>query len=1173
MGDFVHLHVHTDFSLLDATAQIAPLISRVKELGMDALAITDHGNMFGALNFLNEAKEQKIKPIIGCEFYMAGSGSRLERKVSDQGKRNYHLILLAKNQEGYRNLMRLSTLAYTEGFYYDARIDFELLERHSGGLICLTACVAGELPQILLAGQKEKAEDFVMRYKKIFGEENFFIELQDHGIEIQRRVAPLLIALAQKTNTPMVVTNDIHYVMQDYWEAHDILLYIGRQEKMSDKSHEGYGAKEFHVKSPQEMERLFPNYPEMITNTRRIADMCEDYVIPQFETQDLKDCLPVYKIPAGFSNADEYLRHLVDEGLKDRYAQVTEAIRTRANYELDTIISMGFTGYFLIVWDFIFWAKEHDIPVGPGRGSGAGSIVAYALGITNMDPLHYGLIFERFLNPERITMPDFDIDLSDDRRQEVIDYTRQKYGDDQVGHIITFSTLKPKAVVKDVGRVLEIPYDDVNMLREFIPERAEEGEKIHLKDAFEVNPKVQDSGQLAQYKNDPRYTKLFEICLKLEGAHRNASLHASGIVIGKTPLIDWAPLYRETKTGKIATQYTMDMIESCGLVKMDYLGLKTLSVVKRTVDLIKEKTGFENFDIDKISPNDEKSFELFCKGETAAFFQFESAGMQKILRQARPNRIEDLVALNALYRPGPMANIPQFIEGKFNHNKITYPDPCLKDILEETYGVIVYQEQVMQVAQKIAGYTLGQADILRRAMGKKKREILDKEKKPFIEGAVKNGFSREHADTIFEILAPFAGYGFNKSHAAAYSVLAYQTAYLKANFPLEFMAAILTNEIGSTDKLPVYLNEARSMKLTLLPPDINASREYFVVQNEQIVFGLLGIKGLGTAAATEIVNKRNEGGPYKNFLDFLDRVDLRVINKKSLEALIKTGCFDSTGQSRAMLFFNTEKAVEYAESKKQDKAQGQVSLFEGSGEKEFRDFVFTQVDDWQNAQKLMFEKEFIGCYVSAHPLDAHRDLIEKKATLHSVDAAAKAAETDAMPMGDNFNRSTGTQYVAIGSIQGLLEIITKKGAKMARAELEDLYGKIKILFFPKTWEKLSARVHDDAVLALLGTVRSDRSGEQPVFYVDDIPDLNTLKDRQRQELHIRVSEFCPQPEQNFELRDFLFSVSGGGSVFFHINRDGKKFIVKANGGIGAPVTNAFMQELEKNRAVESAWYA
>ncbi|MBO4731281.1 MAG: DNA polymerase III subunit alpha, partial [Spirochaetaceae bacterium] len=741
MSDFVHLHVHSDYSLLDGASKISKLIDRAVELGMSALALTDHGNMFGSLRFEQECHKKGINPLVGCEFYVAG-GSRHERKGTEEGNKYYHLVLIAKNVQGYKNLCMLTSKAFTEGMYYKPRIDLELIKQYHEGLICLSACLAGQLPSLLLAGKTEEAEELVRTYKEIYGKDHYYIELQDHGIPEQKQVAPMLIDIAKRLDVPMVVTNDIHYCLREDAAAQDVLLCIGTKKLRKDTNRMKFQGDQFYMKSEQEMSVLFPNYPEMITNTKRIAEMC-DLTIPQYKTQQLKDCLPVYEIPPEFKTQDDYVRHLVYTGLQKRYPEITDEIRDRAEYELGIIFQMGFSGYFLIVWDFINWAKQHDIPIGPGRGSGAGSLVAYAMTITDIDPFKYKLIFERFLNPERVSMPDFDVDMCFEGRQDVIAYTREKYGDPQVGHIVTFGTLKAKAVIADVGRVLDIPLSEVNMLKKCIPEGMP---KFHLKDAFtEPDADHPERGGLIPYKDDPRYKELFELCFKLEDVNRNTSLHASGIVIGRSELPEWAPVYKDSKTGKVAVQYTMDIIEPCGLVKMDYLGLKTLTLIKYAEHIIRKRPGYENFDARNIPEDDAKTFDLFCRGDSVAVFQFESPGMQKILRQAKPRCIEELVALNALYRPGPMDYIPKYIEGKWHPETITYPDPCLEDILKETYGVMVYQEQVMQVAQRIAGFSLGGADMLRRAMGKKKLEVLMQKKEEFIQGAVKNGFTAEHA--------------------------------------------------------------------------------------------------------------------------------------------------------------------------------------------------------------------------------------------------------------------------------------------------------------------------------------------------------------------------------------------------------------------------------------------
>jgi len=1150
-SDFVHLHVHSDYSLLDAASRIPVLIKRAKELGFQALALTDHGNMFGSLRFEQQCHAAGIKPLVGCEFYVAGA-SRHERTGTEQGNKYYHLILIAKNLEGYKNLCMLNSRAFTEGFYYKPRIDLELLKMYSAGLVCTTACLAGQLPRLLLAGQEKEAEEMIVLYQSIFGKENFYIELQNHGLEEQRRVAPLLIGIAQRMNVPMVVTNDIHYVYPEDWVAQDVLLCIGTKKLRSDTNRMRYDGQQFYMKSEEEMRTLFPAYPEMIENTKRIADMV-DLKIPQYKTEQLKDCLPVYRIPEGFNTQEDYVRHLVYEGLKNRYETVTDEITERAEHELKVIFDMGFSGYFLIVWDFIAWAKQHGIPVGPGRGSGAGSLVAYAMSITDIDPFRFNLLFERFLNPERISMPDFDIDLCFEGRQDVIEYTREKYGEPQVAHIATFGTLKAKAVIKDVGRVLNIPLNEVNMLTKLVPD----GPKFKLADAF--NPpteKCPDGGKLAEYREDVRYKELFDLCFKLENINRNTSLHASGIVIGKSALPDWAPVYKDGKTGKVAVQYTMDIIEPCGLVKMDYLGLKTLTLTKYAERLIQKRPGFENFNAEKVSETDEKTFDLFCAGQTAAVFQFESAGMQKVLKQAKPRRLEDLIALNALYRPGPMAYIGQFVEGKFDASTIHYPDPCLKDILEETYGVIVYQEQVMQVAQRIAGYTLGQADMLRRAMGKKKPEVMAEERGKFITGAVKKGFSEAHAGQIFDILVPFAGYGFNKSHAAAYSLVAYRTAYLKANFPAEFIAANLTNEISSTDKLPEYIAEGRAMGLAIDPPDINRSDKLFDVVNGRIVYGLLGIKGLGDAASDEILNKRAAGGPFKSFIDFLERVDLHTVNKRALEVLIQTGCFDNLGTNRPTLLHNAEHAVEHCENKKSDSKAGQVSLFEDTGIQEFAEFAFEPVEDYPPLEKLRIEKDLIGFYISGHPLEEHAAVIKRSVTLSTKNLAHAQPERT---------------YVMLGIVKDLRSILTKKGKSMAFAKLEDMEGICDITFFPNIWEKMREKIHEEAVIALSGKV--DLSRDMPSLLVNAVLDEKQLEESSVKEVHIQLSPSLINPQRLGTLQDFLCGEQGPCSVFFHIEMPQKPYTVKAHSLTTVPNTDDFIQKLEEHMLVENVWRA
>ncbi len=1148
MQDFVHLHVHTDYSLLDGASSYKKMIARAKAMGQKAIAITDHGNMFGALRFYRECKDQGMNPLVGCEFYVA-PGSRGERGGSEHNTKYYHLVLIAKNEEGYRNLMVLTSKSFTEGMYYKPRIDEELIRQYSKGLVCLSACIAGQLPSLLLDGKIKEAEALARRYRDIFGDENYFIELQDHGIREQKEVAPKLIAMARRLGIPMVVTNDAHYSEKKDYIAQDILLCIGTKRTRNEPGRMKFDGDQFYLKDADEMAALFPEYPEMLSNTARIAAMC-DLTIPK-----PGPILPIYQIPAEYPTKEDYITHIVNEGLKDRYPVITDEIRQRADYELSVIIKMDFVGYFLIVWDFINWAKTHGIPVGPGRGSGAGSIVAYAMTITDIDPLRYKLLFERFLNPDRISMPDFDVDFDFERRQEVIEYVRQKYGEDQVGQIITFGTLKPKQAIKDVGRVLEIPLAEINALTKLVPDVP----KAHMQDAFEPNPKIQGSGQLAPYKEDPRYKELFEIATALEGDNRNTSLHACGMVIGRTKLTDYVPVYKDGKTGKVASQYTMDLIEDCGLVKMDFLGLKTLTLIRHAEDLIRKRGGdLANFSVKEMSDSDPATFKMLSDGKSTAIFQFESQGMQNILKRAKPDKMEDIIALNALYRPGPMAYIDQFIESKFDPAKIKYPDPCLEDILSETYGVIVYQEQVMQVAQRIAGYSLGQADLLRRAMGKKKPEVLAKEKVPFIEGAVKAGFTAEHAEEIFEILVPFAGYGFNKSHAAAYSVVAYHTAYLKANFPAEFIAANLTNEIASTDKLPEYIAEGRKMGIPIDPPDINRSDEFFTVVDGHIVYGLLGIKGLGEQAAENIVREREKNGPYHSIIDFLDRVDLHMVNKRALEVLIQTGSFDLLGVNRSTLVANLERVVEYCSRKKEASKFGQVSLFEDSGVEEFAEFKFNEIEDWPQKEKLRIEKELIGFYISGHPLDAYRKAFERSSTF-DVRFPERAVKD--------------RTYTLVGQLTDIKPYTSKTGKQMAFGMFEDFNGTFDLCFFGKAWEKYRDKLVKDSVWGFVGKVDNNPERKNPSFLVDSLADPEELQAKAIRELHIALDPAYTEEKQFAPLRDFLFESRGACSVYFHVNVLNRPYTIRAASEIQASASEDFIEEVQTIPGVVEVWKA
>ncbi|MDR0785449.1 MAG: DNA polymerase III subunit alpha [Treponema sp.] len=1094
MIDFVHLHTHTDYSLLDGAAPVQALADKAEKLGMKYLAITDHGNMFGVLHFIAACKEHADKnhtlranpiyPIIGNEFYMA-PGSRFEKAHSEYENKYFHLILMAKNLDGYKNLLKLTSQSYTEGFYYKPRIDWEILEKYHDNLVCLSACLAGEIASLIIEGKQDEAESAARKFHELFGED-YYLELQDHRLPQDPKVIAGVAAIARKTGIPLVATNDIHYLEKEDWEAQDILMCISTQKKLSDTKRMRMETPEFYFKTGDEMAALFPDYPEAISNTVRIAEKCTasflgevedkkthekriEYIFPTVETKDLPNYLPDFDVPDGFSDTNEYLRRLTFEGLEKRYPNYTasdrgEEIKNRAEYELDIIIKMGFTGYFLIVADFINWAKARDIPVGPGRGSGAGSIVAYAVRITDIDPLKYNLLFERFLNPARISMPDFDVDFANEGRDDVIQYVTEKYGKDRVGQIITFGTLKARAVIKDVARVLDIPLAETNAIVNLIPQNP----KITLEKA------LAESIELRERAEDPRYQDLFKFARKLEGKNRNSSLHAAGIVIGKTELVNYVPLYRDPKTGGVASQYRMEVIESQGLVKMDFLGLKTLDVIKNTISLIR-KRGEEDFDVNHIPEGDGATYKMLGDGNSSGVFQFESDGMKNILAQAKPASIAELTALNALYRPGPMDYIPQFIESKWGRQKIVYPDPCLEDILKETYGVIVYQEQVMQVAQRIAGYTLGQADVLRRAMGKKKVDEMAKEKDKFIAGAKKQGFKEENAGKIFDILEKFAGYGFNKSHAAAYSVVAYQTAFLKANFPAEFMAATLTNEITATDSLPVYINEARKIGLEIDPPDINRSDRYFSVTNGRIVYGFLGIKGLGEGPAEEIIRAR-EDLPFKSFMDFLERIDIKAVGKKVIELLASVGAFDSFGMSRAALVENLERAVEYVLKGREDAKFGQSGLFDDEMKEQTQFFRFVEKPEWSRSEKLKIEQELIGFYFSGHPMDEFKPIWEKYSTLN----LSKITEA-----------GVGI-YTIVGVVKEVKPHQTKNG-EIGFAAIADYNGELDLVLFADSWLRYKKTLEVDRVTAVRGKLDNSGNREKPSLLVDAVLNLEEPK--------------------------------------------------------------------------------
>jgi DNA polymerase-3 subunit alpha len=1139
MAEFVHLHNHTDFSLLDGAAPVEPLVKRAAELGMKHLAVTDHGSMFGTLRFYTACRDAGINPIIGCEFYVAPN-SRLIKTGSETGNNYYHMVLLAMNQQGYKNLMLLDSKAYIEGFYYKPRIDDQLLEEHHEGLICLSACLAGEISSLLLNEQYDRAKERAQYYSNLFGNENYYLELQDHGIADQNRVNTRLVQLSQETGIPLVATNDIHYINQDDANAQDILICIGTNRKKHETGRMRFESDQFYLKSAEQMEQLFSFAPEAVENTVKIAQRCN------LEIEFPGPLLPEFKIPEGFDSPDDYLRHITQQGLIDRYTEVTEDIQKRADYELGVITGMDFTGYFLIVWDFIHWAKKHNIPVGPGRGSGAGSIVAYAMTITDIDPLKYNLLFERFLNPERVSMPDFDIDFCFERRQEVIDYVNQKYGSDRVAQIITFGTLKAKAVIKDVSRVLDIPFSETNEISKLIPADP----KMTLEKAMEQEPKLKELEAKGGI-----YAELFDVGRRLEGLNRHCSTHAAGIVIGHDELTEYVPLYRDAKTGAISTQYTMDLLEECGLVKMDFLGLKTLTLIQNTVDLINKDGG--DFDINTIPEDDERTFRMLSEGASSCIFQFESQGMQGILREAKPNSIEDLIALNALYRPGPMANIPKFIASKNGKEPIVYYHKDLEQALKQTYGVIVYQEQVMQVAQIIGGFSLGKADIMRRAMGKKKVKVMAEMKQEFMDGASKKGYTKEFAKNIFEMLEPFAGYGFNKSHAAAYSVIAYQTAYLKANYPVQFMAANLTNEINNTDKLTQYITETKSMGIDILPPNINLSELRFNAVDGKVVYGLNGIKNVGAGAVNLIIEERENNGPFSSFMDFLNRVDSKVLNRKLLESLIQAGAFDQLDENRSTLMLNLEDVVDYVAKRRAAEQYGQSSLFDIQEEESLGNFKMTPAEDLSLAEKLQLEKELLGFYFSGHPMDEYREIWNKSIivdlsnTDHLIDKHACSL---------------------LGMVSAIRSIVTKRGEPMAFGQIEDFKGSIELIFFPKVWQQYRHLVEIDRILGFTGKI--DKQRGEAKFLVDTVVEPEELKQDGVSQIHINLNrELCRTDELN-KLRGVCLDHPGPCWLYLHLpgNGDNSETIIKSSGQLRVTYSDALIDIFKENPIVTDVWY-
>lgn len=1085
MPNFVHLHVHSEFSLLDGANRIKDLPVRAKELGMDSIAITDHGVMFGVIDFYKACKANGVKPIIGCEVYVAPR-TRFDKEPNIDNK-YYHLILLAKNNEGYKNLSKLVSLGFVDGYYYKPRIDKEILEKYHEGLICCSACLGGEVAQNLLHDNLEKAEEVALWHKNLFGND-YYLEVQANTLREQIIVNQKLVQLSRKLGIKLVATNDAHYLKKEDSYNHEVLLCIQTGKRMTDEDRMKFETDDFYVKSPEEMSEYFKNIPEAIENTVEIANKCN----VDFEFGHT--ILPNYDVPEEFETHFDYLKKLCDDGIKIKYAEnVTKEILDRAEYELSVIKKMGYVDYFLIVWDYINYAKSQGIPVGPGRGSGAGSIVAYAIGITDIDPIKYSLIFERFLNPERISMPDFDVDFCYERRQEVIDYVGRKYGQDHVSQIITFGTMSARMVIRDVGRALDIPYAETDKLAKMIPNELH----ITIKKALEQNRELSEL-----YENDPEINKLLEIAMGLEGLPRQASTHACGIVITKEPVDTYVPLY--VRDGLISTQFIMTTLEELGLLKMDFLGLRTLTVIQDTINLVKQNRGIDVvFDREM---NDPKVYKLWQNGDSMGIFQFESQGMTNFMKELKPDCLEDIIAGVSLYRPGPMDQIPRYIANKQDPEHAVYTHPALKPILEVTYGCMVYQEQVMQIVRDLAGYSLGRADLVRRAMGKKKLDVMAKEREYFIHGqtdengnviipgCIRNGIDEKSANTIFDEMAEFAKYAFNKSHAAAYAVVSYRTAYLKAYYKEEFMAATLNSFLGNLDKVPLYIDECRKMGIQILKPDINKSFTRFTVDEGKIRFGLGSIKNVGTAVVDAIVKNREENGIFKDFSDFCERMQGESVNKKCIESLIKAGAFDEFEQTRSTLMASFEDILDSIADTNKKSFKGQVTMFDlafggtDNIEKNENDnsnnnvenqlekmkYKYTTLKEYTEKELLSMEKEMLGLYISGHPLEQFREQIAEQTNINTL-KMKQLQETEDKIMEDVPKYRDGQVVRIAGIINSVKKKYTKNNKIMAFVTIEDLFGQCEIIVFENCYQMCSDILMDESIVLVEGrlSIRED----------------------------------------------------------------------------------------------------
>ena len=1115
--NFTHLHVHTEYSLLDGSNKIKEYVARVRELGMDSAAITDHGVMYGVIDFYREAKAAGINPILGCEVYVAPN-SRFDREVGSDEDRYYHLVLLAENNQGYANLMKIVSLGFVEGFYYRPRVDKELLRQYHEGIIALSACLAGEVPRYLTRGLYEEARQTALEYQEIFGKDNYFLELQDHGIPDQRLVNQQLLRMSEELHIPLVATNDVHYTYEDDVAAHDILLCIQTGKKLTDENRMRYEGGQYFVKSPEQMAELFPYALQALENTHKIAKRC--HVEIEFGVTKL----PRFDVPSPYTSW-EYLNKLCYEGLDERYGDRAEELKPRLKYELDTIQKMGYVDYFLIVWDFIRYARDHGIPVGPGRGSAAGSIVSYTLGITQLDPIRYNLLFERFLNPERVSMPDIDVDFCFERRQEVIDYVVRKYGKDCVAQIVTFGTMAARGVIRDVGRVMDLPYALCDSIAKMIPQEL----NITIDKALEMNHELK-----TLYDTDEKIKELINMSRRLEGLPRHTSMHAAGVVISQKEVDEYVPLSRAAD-GTIVTQFTMTTLEELGLLKMDFLGLRTLTVIDNAVRLVAKDTG-RKLDMLKIDYNDRAVLDSIGTGKTEGVFQLESGGMKNFMKELKPQSLEDIIAGISLYRPGPMDFIPQYIRGKNNPETITYDCPQLQPILEPTYGCIVYQEQVMQIVRDLGGYTLGRSDLVRRAMSKKKAAVMAKERQNFVygnkeedvPGCIANGIDEKTANKIYDDMTDFAKYAFNKSHAAAYALVAYQTAYLKYYYPVEFMAALMTSVIDNPPKVAEYILTCRQMGIRILPPDINVGEAGFTVDGKNIRYGLSAIKSIGRPVIDAVVEERTLGGSYRSLKDFIERLTGKETNKRTIENFIKSGAFDGLGGTRKQFMMIYADIMDRIAHEKKSSMTGQMTLFDLMGEDDKREYEIQlpKVGEYDKEQLLAFEKEVLGIYVSGHPLEKYEALWKHVITNVTSDFA--------------LDEETGHSKVMDGNRAVIGGILTDKRVKYTKTNktrayltVEDLVGTVEVVVFPKDYEKNLQYLNVDDRVFIRGRVSSedDQSSKlicEKIFRFDEVP----------QELWIQFATISDYRAREKQLFDLLRNSDGKDYVVIYV-RDGR----------------------------------